>query len=92
MRVEIIEVPEMYPKVFVVEEDSFDSSTMEARVICILPIDEAEKVKAALNDDSDDQLRLAKQVIASIFDSMPRRHDWLDLDTEKLGRALIREK
>jgi hypothetical protein len=49
MRVEIILVTPIYPTVFVIREGSLDLSTLSADVICKLHIDDAEKMKAALN-------------------------------------------
>lgn len=50
MRVEILEVTTIYPQVFVIKEGSFDLKTLSADIVCKMHIDDAEKMKVALNN------------------------------------------
>jgi hypothetical protein len=51
MRVEIVQVTSIYPMVFVIEEGSFELGTLSAKVVCKVHIDDAEKIKKALNGE-----------------------------------------
>jgi hypothetical protein len=60
MRVEILEVSTVYPSVYLIEEGSFVPESLSAKIICQLGIEDAQKMKNAINKYDEMIIRITR--------------------------------